>query len=168
MNVFYVDNSPVNSAKMLCDRHVVKMSLESVQMLTNCFDKEVLAMPESPKTQKGTDRKYSHWNHPSSKWVRESKSNMNWLIEHGIELCHEKKRRYPNKPMPFVYDFLQWCKDNMELSTTPDGEFTTPPQCMPEECKVLDNTVEAYRNYYITEKKNIAEWNYSDKPQWMN
>jgi len=166
MNIFYVDESPVESAKMLCDRHVVKMAIETSQMLANCFSEELLSLESTPKTQKGTIRKYSHWNHPSSKWVRESKSNMNWLIDHGMELCHEKKRRYPNKPMPFVYEFLQWCKDNMDLSEVPEGELTLAPQCMPDYCK-QDDLVSAYRNYYVKEKKDIASWKHGNDPTWF-
>ena len=34
MNIFYLDSSPVLAAQMQCDKHVVKMVLESTQMLT--------------------------------------------------------------------------------------------------------------------------------------
>jgi hypothetical protein len=40
MNIFYVDKDPVKAAKMLLDKHVVKMILESAQML--CTAKRVL------------------------------------------------------------------------------------------------------------------------------
>lgn len=167
MNIFYVDFSPKLSAQSLCDKHIVKMSLESAQMLANCFDKEVLEDPNTPKTQKGTPRRYSHWNHPSSIWTRATKGNMNWLIEHGIFICLEKKNRYPDKPLPFVYDFLVWCKENIELSTTPDGDFTPPPQCMPDHCKVEGNTVQAYREYYMKEKSEIVTWKCGNTPYWF-
>ncbi len=167
MNIFYVHQNPEISAQMLCDKHVVKMSLESVQMLTNCFSQQILAETRTPKTQKGAVRKYSHFNHPSSKWVRDSKANMVWLTDHAIAICQEKKSRYPKKPMPFVYDFLLWCQDNMHKSYTPDGQFTPPPQCMPDYCKVNNDTVLAYRNYYINEKKDIAKWKCDNKPEWF-
>ena len=167
MNIFYVDNSPKVSAQMLCDKHVVKQSLEATQMLANCFSEETLAHQDTPKTQKGTVRKYSHWKHPSSLWVRESKENMKWLLTHAKELCYEKKRRYPAKPLPFVYGFLEWCETNLDLSTIPSGKLTSPPQCMPDYCKIGDNTVEAYRNYYIQEKSNIATWKQDKTPNWF-
>jgi hypothetical protein len=37
---------------------------------------------------------------------------------------------------------------------------------MPDECKVPGRAVEAYRNYYMQEKRDIAEWRYSPKPGW--
>jgi len=33
MNIFYIDRDPVIAAQMSCDKHVVKMILESAQML---------------------------------------------------------------------------------------------------------------------------------------
>ena len=40
MNIFYVDRDPVKAAQMMCDKHIVKMILESAQML--CTAKRVL------------------------------------------------------------------------------------------------------------------------------
>ena len=34
MNIFYVDKDPIVAAKMLIDKHVVKMIVESAQMLS--------------------------------------------------------------------------------------------------------------------------------------
>ena len=36
MNVFYVDKNPVTAAEMMIDKHVVKMILESAQLLSTC------------------------------------------------------------------------------------------------------------------------------------
>ena len=33
MNIFYVDQDPVKAAQMMCDKHIIKMILESAQML---------------------------------------------------------------------------------------------------------------------------------------
>tara|TARA_B100001063_G_scaffold193682_1_gene185074 strand:+ start:2041 stop:2202 length:162 start_codon:yes stop_codon:yes gene_type:complete len=44
--------------------------------------------------------------------------------------------------------------------------FTDPPQCMPDEYK-CENTVEAYRNYYLGEKMGFAKWNYTPTPEWV-
>ena len=91
---------------------------------------------------------------------------MKWLLTHAKELCYEKKRRYPKKPMPFVYEFLKWCENNIDVSNVPHGTFSQPPQCMPDYCK-LENTVDAYRNYYMLEKRHIANWGNSQTPEWF-
>jgi len=33
MNIFVLDESPITSAEMMCDKHVVKMPVETAQML---------------------------------------------------------------------------------------------------------------------------------------
>jgi hypothetical protein len=33
MNIFYLDKDPIKAAEYSCDKHVVKMILESAQML---------------------------------------------------------------------------------------------------------------------------------------
>ena len=34
MNIFYVDECPIKAGKVLADKHIVKMPLESAQMLS--------------------------------------------------------------------------------------------------------------------------------------
>ena len=64
MNIFKLDESPVVSAKYACDKHVVKMILESAQMLCAVH-------PEGTAPYKR-----SFYNHPCTKWVRESNLNI--------------------------------------------------------------------------------------------
>ena len=75
MNIFVLDKNPIRAAKMACDKHVVKMILESAQMLCS-------VQPEGTAPYKR-----SFYNHPCTKWVRESDANYDWLIEHGLALC---------------------------------------------------------------------------------
>tara|TARA_A100001037_G_C15133569_1_gene629910 strand:- start:2379 stop:2669 length:291 start_codon:yes stop_codon:yes gene_type:complete len=41
------------------------------------------------------------------------------------------------------------------------------PQCMPDQYKVKDNPVLAYRNFYKYEKSQFARYRRADKPRWM-
>ena len=50
MNIFYLDPDPVAAAQMQCDKHVVKMALETAQILST-----VLGGPYKP----------THAKHPS-------------------------------------------------------------------------------------------------------
>ena len=70
MNIFVLHKDPVVAAQMQCDKHVVKMLLESAQMLCSPFE------PGSAPYRR------SHYNHPCSKWARESSSNYQWLWDH--------------------------------------------------------------------------------------
>ena len=75
MNIFVVHPDPVESAKQLCDKHICKMILESIQMLCTAWPEE-----EAPKTCGA-----SHVNHPCSRWARESSGNYDWLVKHWTE-----------------------------------------------------------------------------------
>ena len=45
--------------------------------------------------------------------------------------------------------------------------FTQPPQCMPDECKIENDTIQAYRNFYKAHKKEFATWK-NQVPEWFN
>ena len=82
MNIFASSSCPFESAQNLDDKRVVKMVLESAQLLNN-------ALPEHERFYKPT-----HINHPSSRWTSSNKANYSWLVDHFIALCMEYKKRY--------------------------------------------------------------------------
>ena len=151
MNIFAVHKDPKISARMLCDKHICKMILESVQMLCTAFPDG-----EAPKTCGA-----SHINHPCSRWARETSGNYDWLSEHVITLCDEYTKRYGK--VHAWDDAVRWLYDNNPL---PKGDMTQHPQCMPAYCKVDGNPIKAYRNYYIHEKAYMAKWKNSETPDW--
>jgi hypothetical protein len=165
MNIFAIDRDPVLSARHSVDLHTVKMVLESAQMLANCFTPEQLASSECPRTKTGTVRRYCHFNHPCSKWVRLSKDNMRWLIAHALELDVERMARFKSSTPHFAVSFIYWVQDNINLSTTPDGKLTEFAQAMPEEYKCEDS-VEAYKNLYKYGKVHLHSWK-RNKPDWL-
>ena len=105
MNIFYVDKHPVRAAEQMCDKHIVKMILESAQLLSTCH-----------RVQDGTEyydktangRKIKRWRHPndnlepllykagwvkhpSTLWLFESAYNYIWLYKHMMALNEEYK-----------------------------------------------------------------------------
>ena len=96
MNIFVTNPDPHVSARVLPDKHVVKMPLETCQMLSIIFSKwyydwgEVLKKDGTPyNTTKGAFR-----NHPCTVWAADSMYNTAWLIQHGCGLVHEYWYRY--------------------------------------------------------------------------
>lgn len=150
MNIFYVDTDPKIAAQSLCDKHVVKMILESAQML--CTARNSLGYPSTYKS--------AYVNHPSNKWVRSSYNHYDWLFQHYAELCNEYIHRYNKNHKCFD---LFW-----ELSSNPveDFGFIPPPQCMPDDYK-CDDTVQAYRNYYKYGKAHILKYTKRERPEWL-
>lgn len=145
MNIFYLHRDPVKAAQIQYDKHVVKMILESAQML--CTAHHVYGNPDD------VPYKQAHLNHPSTIWTRSSRPNYFWLYKHMIALGEEYTKRYGK-----IHMTIDKCK--LPLSFCPDGitseTFTEPPQAMPDQYKVPGCSVTAYWNYYEGEKYSVA------------
>ena len=48
----------------------------------------------------------------------------------------------------------------------PFNEFTEPTQAMPDDVKVIGDSITAYRQYYIKHKKGFATWKKDRQPEW--
>jgi len=172
MNVFCIEHTPRLAAKHLNDRHCVKMIAESAQLLANCYSVAQLASADCPRTQTGTIRKHSHYNHPSSLWVRRSLGNARWLITHAEELCLEKLRRWPENDPHASTMFIQWCAATITNLDWPIieqqpfvGVFPVDAQCRKVKDFAQLSVVEQYRWYYRLDKHHIAQWRLH-KPAW--
>tara|TARA_Y100000401_G_scaffold74256_1_gene60219 strand:+ start:3065 stop:3571 length:507 start_codon:yes stop_codon:yes gene_type:complete len=165
MNIFYLSSNPVIAANYHCDKHVVKMILESAQMLSTAWrcQKEAEQDFFSQKLDELGVYKIAHKNHPSCIWARESGPNYKWLYSLYCNLCIEYRVRYEKT---HASEKLLGFLANIPKKIDGVGEFTPPPQCMPDQYK-QDDTVGAYRAFYIGEKSGFARWNYSKKPEWM-
>jgi len=156
MNIFVLDTDVKKCAEYHNDKHVVKMILESAQLLCG-----VHHMVES--TYIDVPYKLSHKNHPCSIWARENISNYLWLCELGLELCREYTYRYGRRHKS--QDVIEWCIDNHP--NVPEGDFTQPPKAMPDHYKV-DDVVQSYRNYYCGDKKSFSKWKNREVPSWFS
>lgn len=180
MNIFYLDKDPKLAAQYHCDKHVVKMILESAQLLSTAHRvldgvQGIYVSPGNRKIKCWTlpdDRedllyKAAHYNHPCAVWVRQGFYNYHWLFELFNALCKEYNTRYKkvHTSQTKLIDVLAFAPDNIPVIA-----FTDPPQAMDQypQCKVPGDTVQAYRNYYKEIKSEIAEWRYSPKPYWYN
>jgi hypothetical protein len=155
MNIFFLDENPTLSAKYHVDKHVVKMILETAQLLCGVHH----------ATDQVTDQvpyKLSHKNHPCAIWARESLSNYLYLCELGLELGKEYTYRYGKRHKSI--EVIEWCIVNKP--NIPDIGFTKPAMAMPDEFKV-DSVVESYRNYYMGAKSDLASWKNREKPFWF-
>lgn len=159
MNIFYLSDNPYEAAQMQCDKHVVKMILESAQMLSTTHREcdGIDTLQGEPLYKK------THVNHPCTAWVRESKDHYIWLYQHFRGLLAEYTRRYgkQHKCERFIFAFK-----NIPKNIGRRRGFSHPPACMPEQY-ITDNVVESYRNYYLGEKMGFAQWKLGNKPEWV-
>jgi hypothetical protein len=153
MNIFLLDTDPYKCAVYHNDKHVVKMILETAQLL--CGVHWVLDS-EAPY-------KLSHKNHPCAIWTRECIENYVWLCDLGLALSKEYSHRYNKRHKS--QDIIEWCYDNKPSLRT-NGDITPFALAMPDECKIGD-AVESYREYYMTEKRSLASWKMRSQPQWF-
>jgi hypothetical protein len=157
MNIFFLHLIPLICAQMHCDKHVVKMILETCQMLCcvwHCSDPDALIY--TPKYR------LTHKNHPCNIWARKSTANYEWLCALGIELCKEYTYRY-GKIHACEYMIKEM---NETVPPIPKDVFSSPAQAMPNQYKG-DDAVESYRTYYFFEKNNMLSWKNRDKPTWI-
>lgn len=146
MNIFVLDEDPVIAARYLCDKHVVKMIVESFQLLSTVQRKCGNA---NEKLYKST-----HEKHPCVIWLLKSKANYRWLVRHVDAMHIEYKNRYEK----FHSSYTQlWTLVNQPPLCLPDIGLTEFVLAMPDKYKSL-NVVESYRKYYICEKLKFARW----------
>jgi len=156
VNIFYLHDDPLLAAQAHCDKHVVKMILETAQLLSTAH--HVL---DGATAAAGIYKK-THFNHPSAVWCRSSRAAYMWTLHLGVELLLEYRHRY----------------GRMHKSTTPlcgpllnppkkisAGKFCPPPFCGPPEYKT-DDVIESYRRYYVGDKARFAKWTRRNPPVW--
>jgi hypothetical protein len=175
MNIFCIHEEAAKSAYELPDQYIKsKMIIESAIMLQHCFSNETLASSSCPRTLAGSVRKSGggYYNHPCSKWVRESVTNYVWLCLHAKAMCDERRNRFPNSKKHFTEDFIDWCLCNntstklSDKGLTPFAEaFTKNSKCTSLPTFKDSNTQQRYR-LYIKHDKEFATWTNTTTPEW--
>jgi hypothetical protein len=161
MNIFVLDYHPKLAAEAHCDKHVNKMIIEHLQMMS-----VALAHYNIDPARKKDGNFYSvraFKNHPCSKWVRESADNFEWVYSLTYYLCQEFKTRY-GKEHSGSQSLLS-IDQHKVVNTFPKIGHTQPAQAMPSFCRVHEDPVQAYRNYYNWTKWRFATWK-TKEPNW--
>ena len=158
MNIFVTDRCPIQSARNLPDKHIVKMPLETCQMLSIIYSDWYYGVGKLYKSD-GTPYRTAHGafrKHPCTMWAAATPYNLAWLIRHGYALCHEYNLRYGK--VHTCLDVIEQAEriyhksfDNLMLSDASRkvGIFT---RAMPEYLKfdTTIDTITAYKRYLNT------------------
>ena len=164
MNIFVLDKDPIVAAQSQHNKHVVKMVVETTQLLSTSL--RLLCGPHA------TTMLYrsTHTRHPCAIWTSSEAQNMEWLLAHGKALLAEYTHRYGK-----IHKSTVILEEATKLFSTvsPSAwthELSTRPQCMPDEYR-CDDTVTAYRRYYIacklTPGGRSASWKHREIPAWI-
>jgi hypothetical protein len=183
MNIFVLDKNPTQAARLQCDKHVVKMIVESAQMLSTAhrmLDGYVEMRPS--KSGKRMIKYYVHPDdkleqelykavhhfHPCTVWTMQSNNNYNWHYNHFVALCDEYRYRYNGKvhatDAKLRYMLMNPPK-NIEV-----GYLTQQPLAMgaAPECKDENDVVGSYRAFYQTKQSRFKmAWTRRDVPEWF-
>jgi len=150
VNLFVLHRDPATAARMQCDRHVVKMTLETAQILCSAAHLLGQKAPYKP----------THRAHPCVLWTAAGRGNWRWVVTHGLALADEYERRFGrvHKSRPV----LEWAAGR---GVGPRGGERRRPfvMAMPEEYRGRD-AVAAYRRYYFAEKARFARWRAPARP----
>lgn len=155
MNIFVLDLDPLKAAEYQLNKHVVKMPLETAQILCTVAHAHGVPAPYRP----------THRHHPCVVWAGESRQNAEWLLQHGLALCLEYSFRYGR-----THACERVLQDLLAAGLThclSDSGQTPFAQAMPERYRDVDPVV-AYRRYYAGEKREIAEWTVRNPPEWWS
>ncbi len=180
MNLFFLHDDAREAARMQSDVHVVKMILETMQMLCTAIH-----YCKTPFVFPFVLYKPTHVNHPSTKWIRHTLKNFMWALEHGHELCIEYTKRYGkiHKCQPMyeellkcynVLDFKKLSKNEYDLKKVSFNEIPNDVGFITiaiaddilSKCAVYDSNhkllgISTYKNYYIyktTSLKRPMRW----------
>lgn len=181
MNIFILNEDPVVAAQEQCDKHVVKMIVESAQMLSTAHrildgkmdrrksksGKTMSKYWELPDSRERILYKAVHMNHPCTVWTMESSANYTWHYVHFMALCDEYTHRYHrvHATETKLRDALIHAPNNI-----PEGELTpfklamgSNPECM------LKDPVESYRRFYETKQNRFSmTWSKRPIPEWFS
>jgi len=162
MNIFHIHEDPKVAASAMTDKHVIKMILESAQLLSTAH--RVLDGEEYTDYSKNNRKikrwnhpklhdvlyKSTHVNHPSTIWCRESKQNYIWLYNHFISLCDEYTKRY-NKIHSVDIRLREVLKELPK--NIPNRELTEFRCAISNKDYIVEsNPIQSYINYYIGDK----------------
>jgi hypothetical protein len=156
MNIFALSIDPRIAAEYHCDKHVVKMILESAQLLYCAH------WVKNPENVPLTAYRKTHPNHPCSIWVRETTENYRWLVTLGLCLCQEYTFRYGKTHKTQAH--LEWLAAN--IPPLPPGDRTPFRMAMPDEYK-QDDPVLAYQAYYLGAKERMLKFSKRPLPPFV-
>ena len=181
MNIFILNEDPVIAAQEQCDKHVVKMIVESAQMLSTAHrmldgiltkrpsksGKRVLKYYELLDSREDLIYKAVHHNHPCTIWTRESVANYKWHYEHFVALCKEYTYRFGKVHSSYtaLKDILKHPPINLaKTERTPFAlAMGDSPECM------FDCPVKSYQAFYQKKQKRFKmDWKSRPTPEWFN
>ncbi len=183
MNIFILDRNPKKAAEYHCDKHVVKMIVETAQILSTVHwlkllekrNKSIdsfkrikdsfLFLKENCLDCEKPPYKMTHVRHPCTIWSTKSIQNYKWLFCLLYNLCKEYNTRYGK--IHKTSQYLKWFYFNVPSNLSNIG-LTDFEVCMKDDFKISNDPVKCYKEYYIKDKSRFAKWKLGNIPKWYS
>jgi len=177
MNVFFVDLDPELAAQSLCDAHVVKMILESYELLAindymNQIHEPLLRLcKDKDESCKQFVKHYGK--HPERIALSISEVNRMWLIFHLHGLINEFQYRFQHEHKTGVLAQHFYSVSIPQINfclNTPTFPLAMIPECkLSEDQDSIPFRVLSYRKYYQHKAKVLPRFIYTKRtpPIWL-
>lgn len=180
MNLFALHPSPMQSAMLMCDKHIGKMAVEGMQTIVSALLISGAPQEKMPLTSKGEPHRGGYRNHPLTLWAAESYINFLWLWNHTWALCDEFDIRFAKKhavleqlrDLQEAFVFADYIPMTGALSATPTMFERCFNQSQGKNLDLIDTDLwpcdhEAYREFYRRDKQTFAKWERGrEEPLW--
>lgn len=181
MNIFILSDHPVEAAQLQCDKHVVKMIVESAQMLSTVhrmLDGELKRGPSKsgktlskhwilPDSRDSIMYKAVHMGHPCTVWSTINTGNYWWHYVHFTALCDEYTHRYGKVHSTDTLLRKALANYPKNLPTNYRTQFPLAMGSNPE-CMHPNDPVRSYREFYQTKQERFKmSWTKREIPEWF-
>lgn len=160
MNVFVTSTDPFKAAAALDDKRVVKMILESAQLLCTELSRQGLDTPYRP----------THRGHPCAQWLVNHAAAQRWLLAHAYGLSAVYTAAYGK--VHATLSVLDWAAEHI-------GPFRRTPKRWANCARRtdldisfvhVDDITEAYRLYLKARwaaDRRAPTWTNRPQPEWL-
>lgn len=152
MNIFVIHKCPFLAARLMCDKHVVKMILESAQLLSTAHHinkSDIIAY------------RPTHTKHRCTLWVSSTSANYEWLFTHMIGLMNEYTYRYGK------IHLCSYLIQDLAINPCKYGLLEPFALAMPVEHQNYESAIECYRSYYKSKPDFIFDYTNREVPNWL-
>jgi hypothetical protein len=158
MQLFILDKIPQKAVKMLADCHIIKLCLETAQILSSVIKNQGKSSdPALPKPYNP--------NHPVIKAI-DNQFKINYVLDYNKALHNEFIRRFNKKHAYFslinIYEQILFNKTDIKSDFSFAQDFKN---FSTEETNIFN----AFKAYYKFKKSIIKRWKYTNakEPSWL-
>ena len=161
MNIFILDLDVDKCAEYHCDKHIVKMIIETAQILSTALHS--LGVPHN-------GYKPTHSNHPCCVWARDL-NNWLYLRQLGFALGREYERRYGRVHKSI--GVISSLPIPLEMTVAPPKRFALAMPVTYHQYKKVRGAFEidpvaSYRAYYQSKQQSFSmTWKTREVPVWF-